>query len=153
MVMLDTLLDPAFQALLVNANVMCMRNVSFVKGVTVDALSALVKQTFVRMQGVEGYGAKYDEAAWMGLADTLKEQPFGESAMADRGILSRMMVAVLGNRSGNLYHQLQTYDIMLDVLRAKEIEEGETLEAAITDVATPEESRPPRIGEDVTAAY
>jgi hypothetical protein len=137
-VMLDTLLDPAFQALLVNANAMCMRNVSFVKGVTVDALSALVKQTFVRMQGVEGYEAKCDEAAWMGLADTLKEQPFGEGSMADWGLLSRMMVAVLGNRTGNIYHQLETYDILLDALRAKEIEEGETLEAAITDVAAAE---------------
>jgi hypothetical protein len=38
-----------------------------------------------------------------------------------------MMVAVLGNRSGNIYHQLETYDILLDALRAKEIEEGETL--------------------------
>jgi hypothetical protein len=94
-VRLDSLLDPAFQALLVNANVMCMRNVTFVKGVTTDALSALVKQTFVRMQNVEGYDAKCDETAWMGLADTLKEQPFGEGAMADWGLLSRMMVAVL----------------------------------------------------------
>jgi hypothetical protein len=136
--MLDSLLDPAFQALLVNANVMCMRNATFVKGVTTDTLSVLVEQTFVRMQNVEGYEAKCDEAAWMGLADTLKEQPFGEVAMADWGLLSRMMVAVLGNHSGNIYHQLNTYDILLDTLRAVEIEEGETLEAAITDVAAAE---------------
>jgi hypothetical protein len=33
---------------------------------------------------------------------------------------------------------LKTYDILLDTLRAVEMEEGETLEAAITDVAAAE---------------
>jgi len=107
------------------------------ENVSKQMIASVVANLNRDMEKIQEYNAKCMLAQPFGIAEILQQEPLGESVEQQNfGIISRVLMAMLGNLSFSKEHDLNVYSELLKDLQTVEIEQNKTLFEASEDVQT-----------------
>jgi len=133
--LIDFMLDPRYESALFDTTIRCLQNVSVKENVSKQMIASVVANLNRDMEKIQEYNAKCMLAQPFGISEILQQEPLGESAEQQNfGIISRVLMSMLANKSFSKEHDLEVYDELLQDLKAVEIEKKEGLFQAAGDV-------------------